>query len=413
MQSEVYHVTRIPPDNLLDTVQGADPCHKCCSVMQEKESITEEENSSLCYVALERSVKLDAHLLGKANLAEAGLEIPREHPSCSLQTSKARGEQGSTKGVGPGREVLEGLHPHQLAGAGPVRALTHAANQHEAGPWKTCPPSLQNCHHPATHQGVVLHEVLYLHHQGPRRRLAWRQLAPHKPTRPYQREEMRDQPQKKKDQWEPANHLIPEPHWGAGLHAISFHRDLKTPWKHLTQRESAPHSTAGATLGSGAALKLTPPKPEKSTENPETVGDWIPLPPRARIGRGATHMLTPPSPEYSVEGPGTAGEDTPLATSSGAECRTAHKLIPLTANSGAGLGTVGACPPHSHPELNQGDKPVGLRGLRSWLLPARTLLTGTARRLGPLLLLSRTLISILHMCLEKGEVETLTTPVFG
>ncbi|MPC48383.1 hypothetical protein E2C01_042153 [Portunus trituberculatus] len=31
------------------------------------------------------------------SLAEAGLEIPREQPSCSLQTSRARGEQGSTK----------------------------------------------------------------------------------------------------------------------------------------------------------------------------------------------------------------------------------------------------------------------------------------------------------------------------
>ncbi|MPD03017.1 hypothetical protein E2C01_098632 [Portunus trituberculatus] len=42
-------------------------------------------------------------LLGKANLAEARLGIPREHPSCFL----ARGEQGSTKGVVLGCEVPE------------------------------------------------------------------------------------------------------------------------------------------------------------------------------------------------------------------------------------------------------------------------------------------------------------------
>ncbi|MPC48201.1 hypothetical protein E2C01_041968 [Portunus trituberculatus] len=98
---------------------------------------------------------------------------------------------------------------------GPARALTHAANQHEADPWKKRPPSQQNCHHPATHQGVVLHEVSFLpHQQGPRRRLARRELAPHKPPKPYQREEQRvdsihqsqDRPQKKKDPREPANH---------------------------------------------------------------------------------------------------------------------------------------------------------------------------------------------------------------
>ncbi|MPC51576.1 hypothetical protein E2C01_045425 [Portunus trituberculatus] len=50
---------------------------------------------------------LQAHLLAKMNLAEAGLGIPRKHPSCSLRKSRAREEQGSTKGVGPGSEVSE------------------------------------------------------------------------------------------------------------------------------------------------------------------------------------------------------------------------------------------------------------------------------------------------------------------
>ncbi|MPC46072.1 hypothetical protein E2C01_039781 [Portunus trituberculatus] len=132
----------------------------------------------------------------------------------------------------PKDSLTEGPRPHQLARAGPARALTNAANQHEAGPWKTCLTNLQNGHHLATHQGVLLHEVPFLRHQqGPRRRLAWRNLAPHKPPRPYQREEQRvdsihqpqDRPQKKQDQRESANHSIPEPHQGAGLHASSFH----------------------------------------------------------------------------------------------------------------------------------------------------------------------------------------------
>ncbi|MPC97410.1 hypothetical protein E2C01_092725 [Portunus trituberculatus] len=96
-------------------------------------------------------------------------------------------------------------------------------------------------------------------------------------------------------------------------------------------------------LGSGAALKFTPLKPEKSTEEPETAGDWIPLTPRARLGRGTAHTLTPLSPKNSVEGPGTAGEGTPLATSVGTERGAAPKLTPPTTNSGAGLGTEGAC----------------------------------------------------------------------
>ncbi|MPC78844.1 hypothetical protein E2C01_073342 [Portunus trituberculatus] len=107
---------------------------------------------------------------------------------------------------------------------------------------------------PATHQGVVLHEVPFLcHQQGPKRRLARLDLAPHKPPKPYQREEQhvdsihqpQDWPRKKQDQQEPANHLILEPHWGARLHASSFHRDLKTPWKHLPQWESVPYSLLG------------------------------------------------------------------------------------------------------------------------------------------------------------------------
>ncbi|MPC13207.1 hypothetical protein E2C01_005930 [Portunus trituberculatus] len=52
---------------------------------------------------------LEAHFLDKANLAEAGLEIPREQPSYPLRTSRARGERGSTKGVGPGCKVPEVL----------------------------------------------------------------------------------------------------------------------------------------------------------------------------------------------------------------------------------------------------------------------------------------------------------------
>ncbi|MPC40374.1 hypothetical protein E2C01_033930 [Portunus trituberculatus] len=182
-------------------------------------------------------------------------------------------------------------------------------------------------------------------------------------------------------------------------------------------------------------------------------------------------MLPPPSPENSVEGPGTAGEDTPLATGSRVEHRTARKVSPPTANSEAGLGTEGACPPltpgakpgrgdtlrlasllpaatteepepvgrpglsytqhqpegadaHSLHRLQtlktqnwrQGTtRPLTTRGLRSQLLPVRMLLSGTTKRLGLLLLLSRTLLTILHkpLELEKGEVGTLTTPVFS
>ncbi|MPC86214.1 hypothetical protein E2C01_081034 [Portunus trituberculatus] len=163
----------------------------------------------------------------------------------------------------------------------------------------------------------------------------------------------KDQPWKKQDQREPANHSIPEPHRGVGLHASSFHRDLKTPWKHLTQRESAPF-TPGATLGSGAALKLTPPKPEKSAKEPETGGGWTTLTPRARLGRGAAHTLIPPSPENSVKRPGTAREGTPLTIGGRAGHRAARKLTLPTANSGAGLGTEGACPPHLEPNQGEG-----------------------------------------------------------
>ncbi|MPC46073.1 hypothetical protein E2C01_039782 [Portunus trituberculatus] len=121
-------------------------------------------------------------------------------------------------------------------------------------------------------------------------------------------------------------------------------------------------------LGSRATLKLTSLKPEKSTEEPETAGEWTLLPSRARLRRGATHTLTPPSPENSVEGPGTAGEGTPLATGGGAEHGATRKLIPPTTNSGAGLGTEGACPP-----LTPGAKPGRGDTLRlAPLLPAAT-----------------------------------------
>ncbi|MPC45256.1 hypothetical protein E2C01_038951 [Portunus trituberculatus] len=79
---------------------------------------------------------------------------------------------------------------------------------------------------------MVLHEVPFLRHQqGPRRRLARRELAPHKPPRPYQREEQRidsihrlkDRPRKKQDHREPANHSIPEKHLGVGLHCTQAH----------------------------------------------------------------------------------------------------------------------------------------------------------------------------------------------
>ncbi|MPC46293.1 hypothetical protein E2C01_040009 [Portunus trituberculatus] len=66
-------------------------------------------------------------------------------------------------------------------------------------------------------------------------------------------------------------------------------------------------------------------------------------------------MLIPSGPENYVEGPGTVGEGTLLATSGGAECGDTCKLTLPTANSGAGIGTEGACP-HSLPELNQGDR---------------------------------------------------------
>ncbi|MPC53076.1 hypothetical protein E2C01_046960 [Portunus trituberculatus] len=83
------------------------------------------------------------------------------------------------------------------------------------------------------------------------------------------------------------------------------------------------------------------------------------------MGEGRTHTN---STENSVEGPGTGGEGTPLATSGGAECRAARKLISLTANSGAGLGTEGACPP-----LTPGAKPGRGDTLRlAPLLPAAT-----------------------------------------
>jgi len=55
--------------NLLDTVLEADPCHKCGSVTQEKESIAEEEISSLCYVALERGVKLHGLFVREINFS--------------------------------------------------------------------------------------------------------------------------------------------------------------------------------------------------------------------------------------------------------------------------------------------------------------------------------------------------------
>ncbi|MPC52118.1 hypothetical protein E2C01_045979 [Portunus trituberculatus] len=126
--------------------------------------------------------------------------------------------------------------------------------------------------------------------------------------------------------------------------------------------------TAGVTLGSGAALKLTSLKPEKSAEEPETAGEWTPLPPRARLERGATHTLTPLSPENSVEGPGTAGEGPPLATGGWAERGAARELTPLTVNSGAGIGTEGACP-----RFTPGTKPGRWDTLRlAPLLPAST-----------------------------------------
>ncbi|MPC32216.1 hypothetical protein E2C01_025523 [Portunus trituberculatus] len=96
------------------------------------------------------------------------------------------------------------------------------------------------------------------------------------------------------------------------------------------------------TFTPGVALKLTPPKPEKSAEEPETAGEWTPLTPRVREGRGATPKLTPPRTTNYMEEPGTAGEGTPLATEGRAEREVARKLTPPTTNSGAGLGTEGA-----------------------------------------------------------------------
>ncbi|MPC49711.1 hypothetical protein E2C01_043525 [Portunus trituberculatus] len=73
-----------------------------------------------------------------------------------------------------------------------------------------------------------------------------------------------------------------------------------------------------------------------------------------------------------MEMPGIAGEGTPLGNGGGADKIRLYS-----------------------------DKPAFPRGLTSRLLPVRTLLTGTTRRLGPLLLL------------EKGEMGTLTTLVIG
>ncbi|MPC56910.1 hypothetical protein E2C01_050876 [Portunus trituberculatus] len=157
-----------------------------------------------------------------------------------------------------------------MAGAEPARTVTHSGNQHEADPWKTRTPSLQNCH---------------------------------------------------------------------------------------------------ATLGRGAILKLTPQKPEKCAEEPETAEHWTPLIPRARLGRGAAHTLTPPSPKNSMEGPGTAGEGMPLATGSGAKCGAARKLTLPTTNSRAGLGTEEACPP---PPLTPRAKPRGDTLRLTPLLPLAT-----------------------------------------
>ncbi|MPC25030.1 hypothetical protein E2C01_018127 [Portunus trituberculatus] len=201
------------------------------------------------------------------------------------------------------------------------------------------------------------------------------------------------------------------------------------------------------------------------------------LTPRARLGKGATHVLTPPSPENSVEGPGAAGEGTPLVTSGGAEHGAARNLTPPTTNSRAALGREGVCPPFTPrakpgreetlrlaPLLpaatTEGPEPKGdwgpLHPASTWgagthslcrpqilktrnqrqgatrpLTTATNLLAQGASEAGScwqerfsleppddlarFFSLAQTLLSILHMCLEleKGEVGTFTTPVFG
>ncbi|MPC65465.1 hypothetical protein E2C01_059599 [Portunus trituberculatus] len=63
----------------------------------------------------------------------------------------------------------------------------------------------------------------------------------------------------------------------------------------------------GATLGSGAACRLIPPRPENSLEAPDTVGIYTTLTPGATLRSGAELELTSPKPEKSMEEPETAG----------------------------------------------------------------------------------------------------------
>ncbi|MPC66994.1 hypothetical protein E2C01_061155 [Portunus trituberculatus] len=154
------------------------------------------------------------------------------------------------------------------------------------------------------------------------------------------------------------------------LREVPFFRHQQGPSKRLARQELAPHKPPPR-LYQRKELRR---RPRKSLKQQGTRSS---LTPRARLGRGAAYTLTPLSPKNSVEGLGTAGVGTPLTTSSRTECRAASKLIPPTANSGAGLGTEGAYPP---PTLTPRAKPGRRDTLR--LAPLLSAATTKGSKLG-------------------------------
>ncbi|MPC48384.1 hypothetical protein E2C01_042155 [Portunus trituberculatus] len=211
-----------------------------------------------------------------------------------------------------------------------------------------------------------------------------------------------------------------------------------------------------ARLGRGAAHNLTPPSPVNSVEGPETAGEGTPLAIGCRAESGAARKLTPQTAN-SGAGLRTEGACPPLtpgAKPGRGDIPRLTPLLPAATTEGSELGgdwcTTTPCTnlrgrrilalPSANPE-NAEPEARGSKTADNWpieaFIAARSASTATnllaeeaseassCRRecfshwnrqtTGLFLLLSRALLSIHHIRLEleKGEVGTLATLVFG